>query len=331
MCSNLKRIFMIILTFSMILALVSCGSSSIESNSSVSEETNESTEGEVTTPKEISTSEEDDLVIVSYELEQDEYSSDYYNLYVKIRNNTNQAVTYESIHYRCLDADNTVVDTFSAMNQQYESCDLDAGQMCIQDNLFAYEDNLARIEIDSYEYTTTNGEFVEKDFNEKYIIDITEFLAQNEGQLDETEDVSFETDNHTSEATSTSTSFVIDEIMNRFAQAWKTSPDISMSETNDIVIYSVVSSDNNSFYIAYTQSDDGTNIIKIAPVSLDETTGTSDWMTVVSYMAYAVDTDMEHTYDGMSIYTKVYDEGSATKNGIYYYISDEDDYFTILF
>lgn len=160
-----KRAYILILSAWM-LSLSACGNVSTNTGEKV-DSSSEKNDEQVSEQKI-----EDDMVIVSHEIESDT-NSDYYKVIFTVRNETDEKVTYKYIGLREIGEGNIVKDDFNSCNQMSMETELEPNQAALQENMFSYADNLQAIEVDTYCYLDGTGNYIEKNLSEKYVVDVS--------------------------------------------------------------------------------------------------------------------------------------------------------------
>lgn len=158
--NKLLIIFIIIMLFG--LGLVGCNNANdTKKNNTIESETEENN-----IAKDIG----NDISIVSHKLEND---GEYYKITFTIKNKTNDNIKYEYIGLRTIGDNNIIKDDFNSNNQAAMETKLEPNQICEQENTFLISDELKQIEVDSYGYYDKDGNYIEEDLTEKYIIDLS--------------------------------------------------------------------------------------------------------------------------------------------------------------
>lgn len=160
-----KRAYVLILS-ALMLSLSACGNVSTNTGEKVDSSSEKNDE------KESEEKIEDDMVIVSHEIDESA-EGDYYKVIFTIENKTDEKVTYQYIGLREIGENNVVKNDFNSSNQMSMETELEPNQAALQENMFSYADNLQAIEVDTYCYLDDVGNYIEKNLSEKYVVDVS--------------------------------------------------------------------------------------------------------------------------------------------------------------
>lgn len=155
---------------SLLLILLLCfsliGCSSQEASSSSVSSTKETSEQQATSKQQEITQK---FEILESKVIGSEYG--YINTKFKIKNISDQELTFEGIAIRELDANGDILDTWNSYNQNAVEADLEPGQSVYLE-LSHDEGEVKSVEITGYTYDTEDETFIEEDFPEKITLEL---------------------------------------------------------------------------------------------------------------------------------------------------------------
>lgn len=162
----MKKRLGILLMGLLILLMIGCSNSN-----EVMDKLSNDSDKEDTTIKE-DTTVKDDITFESFEVEKD--SDEYFKCTYKVKNNTNNKITFHGISIYELDENGDILDSWYSYNQGDVNAEVESNQSIKFDTIHEVSQGITQIKSISYTYEDENGEWIEKDFLNPIIIDCSQ-------------------------------------------------------------------------------------------------------------------------------------------------------------
>lgn len=123
------------------------------------------------------------LEIINHEIVRD--VDGYYDVVYSIKNISDETLTFVGFSIIELDTKGNINDSYESYNKHSVEVDLKPNQVYDLDLTFSDEDNIDSIESENYVYEDNNGDYVEEEFSQKYVVKIKENKKEDDMVSDE--------------------------------------------------------------------------------------------------------------------------------------------------